>query len=74
MQAKHGRGFLQVYSCKFCHGWHLGNALSVPEAMKMLAKLESRMTATFYLRAPQKIQTRFHDQRMALTAYLISRM
>lgn len=74
MQFKNPYAKINAYSCKYCGGWHIGNAYNRKDAKKSLNRLARMMLhPNFFSKVPQDIQLQLLAKRSRMEGFLARR-
>ena len=74
MQFKNPFAKINAYSCKYCDGWHIGNAYNRKDAKKSLNRLARMMLhPNFFSKVPQEVQLQLLAKRSRMEGFLAHR-
>lgn len=74
MQFKNPYAKINAYSCKYCDGWHIGNAYNRKDAKKSLNRLARMMLhPNFYSKVPPDVRQKLLEKREKMEGFLAHR-
>lgn len=74
MQFKNPYAKINAYSCKYCNGWHIGNAYNRRDAKKALNRLTRMMLhPNFFSKVPTEVQQQLLSKRSRMEGFLAHR-
>lgn len=74
MQFKNPFAKINAYPCKYCEGWHIGNAYNRKDAKKSLNRLARMMLhPNFYSKVPPDVQLQLMSKRSRMEGFLAHR-
>jgi len=74
MQFKNPYAKINAYPCKYCEGWHIGNAYNRRDAKKSLNRLARMMLhPNFFSKVPEEVQLQLMAKRARMEGFLAHR-
>ena len=74
MQFKNPYAKINAYPCKYCFGWHIGNAYNRKDAKKALNRLARMMLhPNFFSKTPPDVQLQLLAKRSRMEGFLAHR-
>lgn len=74
MQFKNPYAKLNAYPCRYCDGWHIGNAYNRRDAKKSLNRLARMMFhSNFYTKVPEPTRSKLIAKRARMEGFLAHR-
>lgn len=75
MQFKNPYAKINAYPCKYCDGWHIGNAYNRKDAKKALNRLARMMFhSNFFIKVPEHVRERLIAKRIKMEGFLAHRL
>lgn len=75
MQFKNPYAKLNAYPCRYCDGWHIGNAYNRKDAKKSLNRLARMMFhPNFFTKVPEDIRSRLAAKRIRMEGFLAHKL